>query len=461
MGININLIEPQLKKDEVIIESTENIIEELESKVDNISIREGVWIDGIRIDGFNTHLYECINDKFITKNSTKGLLIIDDGTQIDIWLDKTAYDSIKNNNNCLKIDTFVNGKLEESNYPITFDGKKTLIEAVNVLTDLNAIISLTFKENEFKEKEWYYSGGLRTSTTIDGDITVDTSIENDIKVTGVNIGSYKDGESITAGTSVEEILRNILTNKIGVKISKPKLTMRLDDSGPFEVGETVEGYIKVYYQDGQFIGETGYDYTLSAGCSTPENYKYKMKTDSEEEEILENNSYNIPSISEGTTTFTVSGEHGQSINTPVDNTGEELNDIKIDSDTISTSKDIKAYYKYFYGYVEYNSDLSEITDETLNGLSSNYLDSNTETINSLKSTENDKSSILLVIPTDWEIISTKNGKGDIIPTEELSILWEKNENVITHEINGKQYNLYVNELQQPVEYKEIIIKKNK
>ena len=94
MGININLIEPQLKKDEVIIESSENIIEELESKVDNISIREGVWIDGIRIDGFNTHLYECINDKFITKNSTKGLLIIDDGTQIDIWLDKTAYDSI-------------------------------------------------------------------------------------------------------------------------------------------------------------------------------------------------------------------------------------------------------------------------------------------------------------------------------------------------------------------------------
>lgn len=456
MGININLIEPQLKKDEVIIESTENIIEESESKVDNISIREGVWIDGIRIDGFNTHLYECIDNKFITKNSTKGLLIIDDGTQIDIWLDETAYESIKNNDNCLKIDTFINGKLEESNYPITFDGKKTLIEAVNVLTDLDAIVSLTFKENE-----WYYSGGLRTSTTIDGDITVDTSIENDIKVTGVNIGSYKDGESITAGTSVEEILRNILTNKIGVKISKPKLTMLLDDSGPFEVGETVEGHIKVYYQDGQFIGETGYDYTLSAGCSTPENYIYKMKKDSEEEEILENNSYNIPSISEGTTTFTVSGEHGQSINTPVDNTGEELNDIKIDSDTISTSKDIKAYYKYFYGYVEYNSDLSEITDETLNSLSSNYLDSNTETINSLKSTENDKSSILLVIPTDWEIISTKNGKGDIIPTEELSTLWEKNENVITHEINGKQYNLYVNELQQPVEYKEIIIKKNK
>lgn len=457
MGININLIEPQLKKDEVIIENSENIIEELESKVDNISIREGVWIDGIRIDGFNTHLYECINDKFITKNSTKGLLIIDDGTQIDIWLDETAYESIKNNDNCLKIDTFVNGKLKESNYPITFDGKKTLIDAVNVLTDLDAIVSLTFKENEFKEKEWYYSGGLRTSTTIDGDITVDTSIENDIKVTGVNIGSYKDGESITAGTSVEEILRNILTNKIGVKISKPKLTMLLDDSGPFEVGETVEGYIKVYYQDGQFIGETGYDYTLSAGCKEPENYTYKMNG----VDLENNNNYSIPSINEGTTTFTVSGEHGQSINTPVDNTGEELNDIKIDSDTISTSKDIKAYYKYFYGYVEYNSDLSEITDETLNSLSSNYLDSNTETINSLKSTDNDKPSILLVIPTDWEIIFTKNGKGDIIPTEELSTLWEKNENVITHEINGKQYNLYVNELQQPVEYKEIIIKKNK
>ena len=452
MGININLIEPQLKKDEVIIESTENIIEELESKVDNISIREGVWIDGIRIDGFNTHLYECINDKFITKNSTKGLLIIDDGTQIDIWLDKTAYDSIKNNNNCLKIDTFVNGKLEESNYPITFDGQKTLIDAVNVLTDLDAIVSLTFKENE-----WYYSGGLRTSTTIDGDITVDTSIENDIKVTGVNIGSYKDGESITAGTSVEEILRNILTNKIGVKISKtPKLTMSLTKSGTFEVGESVEGTITVSYQDGQFIGESGYNYTLSAGCSKPENYTYKMNG-----EELENNNYSIPSISEGTTTFTVSGTHGESTNTPKDNTGEELNDIKIDSATISTSTNIKAYYKYFYGYVEYNSDLSEITDETLNKLSSNYLDSNTETINTLKSTENDKPSILLVIPTDWEIISTKNGKGDVIPTEELSTLWEKNENVITHEINGKQYNLYVNELQQPVEYKEIIIKKNK
>ena len=452
MGININLIEPQLKKDEVIIESTENIIEELESKVDNISIREGVWIDGIRIDGFNTHLYECINDKFITKNSTKGLLIIDNGTQIDIWLDETAYNSIKNNNNCLKIDTFVNGNLEESNYPITFDGQKSLIDAVNNLTDLDAIVSLTFKENE-----WYYSGGLRTSTTIDGDITVDTSIENEIKVTGVNIGSYKDGVSIIAGTSVEEILRNILTNKIGVKISKtPKLTMSLTKSGTFEVGESVDGTITVSYQDGQFVGETGYNYTLSAGCSEPENYTYKMNGVD-----LENNNYSIPSISEGTTTFTVSGTHGESTNTPIDNTGEKLNDIKIGSDTISASTNINAYYKYFYGYVEYNSNLYEITDETLNNLSSNYLDSNTETINSLKSTEDDKPSILLVIPTDWEIISTKNGKGDVIPTEELSTLWEKNENVITHEINGKQYNLYVNELQQPVEYKEIIIKKNK
>lgn len=449
MGININLIEPQLKKDEVIIESTKNIIEELEPKVDNISIREGVWIDGIRIDGFNTHLYECINDKFITKNSTKGLLIIDNGTQIDIWLDDTAYNSIKNNNNCLKIDTFVNENLIESNYPITFDGKKTLIEAVNVLTDLDAIVSLTFKENE-----WYYSGGLRTSTTIDGDITVDTSIENEIIVTGVNIGSYKDGVSITAGTSVEEILRNILTNKIGVKISKPKLTMSLTKSGTFEVGEPVEGTINVYYQDGQFIGETGYKYTLSAGCSKPENYTYKMNGVD-----LENNNYSIPSISEGTTTFTVSGIHGPSTETPVDNTGEELNDIKIDSATISTSQSINAYYKYFYGYVEYNSDLSEITDETLNNLSSNYLDSNTETINTLKSSD-ENPSIIIILPTDWEITSTTNSLGVVITGTALNDLW-KITKVITRKINDKEYNLYVNNLQQPVEYKDIIIKKNK
>jgi hypothetical protein len=451
MGININLIEPQLKKDEVIIDSTKNIIEELEPKVDNISIREGVWIDGIRIDGFNTHLYECINDKFITKNSTKGLLIIDNGTQIDIWLDDTAYNSIKNNNNCLKIDTFVNGKIEETNYPITFDGQKSLIDAVNDITDLNAIVSLTFKVDE-----WYYSGGLRTSTTIDGDITVDTRIENEIKVTGVNIGSYKDGVSIIAGTSVEQILRNILTNKIGVKISKPKLTMSLTNSGPFEVGESVEGTINVSYQDGQFIGETGYDYTLAAGCSTPENYTYIMKKDSEEE-ILENNSYNIPSISEGTTTFTVTGTYGQSTNTPVDNTGEELNDIKINSETISTSKEIKAYYKYFYGYIEYDSDLSEITDESLDNLSSNHLNNNSITISSLKSS-NDNPSIFIILPIDWEIRSTTNSLGIVITGTELNDLW-KITKVITRKINDKEYNLYVNNLQQPIEYKNIIIKK--
>lgn len=450
MSININLIEPQLKKDEVIIDSTENIIEELDSKVDNISIREGVWIDGIRIDGFNTHLYECINDKFITKNSTKGLLIIDNGTQIDIWLDETAYNSIKNNNNCLKIDTFVNGKLEESNYPITFDGQKTLIDAVNNITDLDAIVSLTFKENE-----WYYSGGLRTSTTIDGDITVDTSIENEIKVTGVNIGSYKDGTSITAGTSVEEILRNILTNKIGVKISKtPQLTMSLTKSGSFEVGETVEGSINVSYYDGQFSGETGYNYTLSAGCSEPENYTYTMNGDD-----LENNNYSIPSISEGTTTFTVSGTHGPSTNIPIDNTGEELNDIKIESKTISTSKDIKAYYKYFYGYVEYNRDLSEITDETLNSLSSNYLNNNSITISSLKSSV-DNPSILIILPIDWGITSTTNSLGQVITGTALNDLWKFTKK-ITREINNKEYNLYVNNLQQPIEYKNIIITKNK
>ena len=53
----------------------------------------------------------------------------------------------------LKIYTFVNGNLIESNYPITFDGQTSLIDAVNNITDLNAIVSLTFKENEFKEND--------------------------------------------------------------------------------------------------------------------------------------------------------------------------------------------------------------------------------------------------------------------------------------------------------------------
>jgi hypothetical protein len=451
MSVDISQIEPIYGvKVENIKEESDIISQDLDVKTEKILPKSDIWVDGVRVDGYNTHLYEYDGEKFVTKNSTKGLLSIQEGASIKIWLDANSFDFIKEKEGCILIDDYVDNNLVLTQYPCYYDEQKLLHEALNESTDLNAVVEFTFRDNK-----WFYSGGLRVTYSGDVDITVNSNTTEEINVIGVNLGQYKDGDTINIGTSLEDILRNMLTNKIGVKISKtPKLTMRLTKSGPFEVGESVEGTINVSYQDGQFIGETGYNYTSDAGCKEPEIYTYKMNG-----VILENNSYNIPSISEGTTTFTVSGTHGQSTTIPIDNTGEELNDIKIDSATINTSTDIKAYYKYFYGYVEYNSDLSEITDETLNNLSSNYLDSNTETINSLKSTENNKPSILLVIPTDWEIISTKNGKGDVIPTEELSTLWEKNENVITHEINGKQYNLYVNELQQPVEYKEIIIKR--
>lgn len=443
MSININLIEPQLKKDEVIIESTENIIEESESKVDNISIREGVWIDGIRIDGFNTHLYECIDNKFITKNSTKGLLIIDDGTQIDIWLDEIAYNSIKNNDNCLKIDTFVNGKLEESNYPIRFNSENSLIDAVNPNIDLDAIVRLTFKENK-----WHYSGGLCTSTTINGDITVDPIIENEIKVTGVNIGSYKNGESITPGTPVEEILRNILTNKIGVKISYPKLTMSLTNPSPFEVGEPVGGEIEVSYQDGQFIGETGYEYyTLNAGCTEPDNYIYTLKG-----EILKNNNYSIPSISEGITTFTVYGTHGQSTEIPEDNTGEKLNDIKIDSATISTKKDINAYYKAYSVIIPNNEISADNISELMTDSNGYFITSDTVKNKDIYKIQGGES-MFLFLPQS-KTFTIKNSLGSPAQTEFVKYAEVTNQWKTVYNVYQKR-----NDSTSAAEYKELTFAK--
>lgn len=444
MSVDISQIEPIYGvKVENIKEESDIISQDLDVKTEKILPKSDIWVDGVRVDGYNTHLYEYDGEKFVTKNSTKGLLSIQEGASIKIWLDSNSFGFIKDNNGCILIDDYVDNNLVLTEYPCYYDNQKLLHEALNESTDLNAVVEFTFRDNK-----WFYSGGLRVTYSGDVDITVNSSTTKEINVIGVNLGQYKDKDTIDIGTSLEDIISKMLCNEIDVIATKPSVSISIDgikNGNIYEVGSQIKGSIKTTYTDGKFTGDTGHSYTQIAGCEPGNITYYKNNTN------LESSSFDFV-IGNEKITFNCTQNYEESSNVPVKNTGKDSS-VKITEGT-ATSNSITIYgkYKYFYG-IGVNPEDEPMTLEKIEQFNHKEWLNDSENILPTEITSTDeKPCLFLVIPQNWEITQTKNSLGG----DALDV-WRETSNTI--EKYGIIYKIWYIFSQGAITFKEITISK--
>lgn len=236
--------------------------------VQGVQGREGaVWYDGVRLDGYNTHLFSfnSVAGKFVAPAEQTNYLRIEDGALIQIWLDSAAYESIRQDGEIV-IDNVEDGVLTPTHYVAYYSDSVGIMEKISPADNINSILDFTFRDGA-----WYYSGGSLLGA---GGGTVDAVITKEIKVAGVNIGSYQDGDVITVGTAMQKVFENIFTNEIDVVAVPPQveLTLYVNDvptteNVTVEIGEEVTLRTTVNFVDGEFVGKPGYDYyRVNAGC---------------------------------------------------------------------------------------------------------------------------------------------------------------------------------------------------
>lgn len=116
-----------------------------------------IWDDGIRLNGYNTHLFvfNRTENKFKPIEGQNNILRVEDGASIKIWLDANAYKSLNDNSSSILIDTVSGGQMAGTNYSAFYTIGVYILEKINPDRDLNGVVEFTFKQNA-----WYYSGGL-------------------------------------------------------------------------------------------------------------------------------------------------------------------------------------------------------------------------------------------------------------------------------------------------------------
>ena len=262
------------------------------------------------------------------------------------------------------------------------------------------------------------------------------SLDEFLRVTGVNIGSIEDGDVIPNGMGLDELIKRILNKEIDVKIgNKPSVKLTgAPTVSVCEVGETLSGELGYVYTDGNFVGsENTYVTNQPAGCEIVENGV----------EYTPESNYNFFAV-EGENAFSVKITYSQSTNTPVTNMGNESS-VSIASGSCMDKKSVRGAYKFWYGHIdkEYLSELcgDEISQETIEHLKSlnwGWTNGGIESGVSLGDYENDENEMFFsVCPEGYKLYGEMLG---------LSVNPVINENIFDHTLgNGDiiRYSIYL------------------
>lgn len=111
-----------------------------------------------------------------------------------------------------------------------------------------------------------YTAGEGITISNDNVISAsDETLDADLTVTGVEVGNLTDGKTITKGTSIQDLLKQMLTKEIDCTVaSNPKVTLTGVTSATKVVGEEVTGTLGYNFTDGSFKKPDGS--TVAAGC---------------------------------------------------------------------------------------------------------------------------------------------------------------------------------------------------
>lgn len=290
---------------------------------------------------------------------------------------------------------------------------------------------------------------------------VNARLETSFDVQGVNIGGYSDGNTISAGTKVWQVIKTMLQKLLDVIAQVPTNTIRstASTSTIYEVGTVLTPGLSRTYVDGKFVGQPGYDYEIAAGCEA-DTTTYQQRTGTSgawstatETKVLE----------EGQNQYRCQTTYGASTNIPVKNNGEASNVRIAAGSTDWSSVSFNSYYKYFVGCYDATT-INELTSNIVRALnltngthnSSGWCTGNSTTNSNLFTS--DGHSIIIACPSTWKLNSIQNGLGASI-IDNFSV-----RGTLTINIGGtstNNYNIYIYPITNgaQVEFKNINLTK--
>lgn len=174
----------------------------------------------------------------------------------------------------------------------------------------------------------------------------DAVIESGFTVLGGTVGNVSSGTKISGGTTVIELLKQILVKEADCKAVNPTCTLSISPTtSPVEVGTILTETLNSTYTDGKYTGSTadyGYAYSVDANC-VQDTVTYKRGSTTLDSTT---DTYTMP---EGTTKWSCTSTYAASTVTPKKNNGTDSTVTIASGTTASSEKSITAKYKYYIG----------------------------------------------------------------------------------------------------------------
>lgn len=298
-------------------------------------------------------------------------------------------------------------------------------------------------------------GSVYKGTKIVGTTKADElRLTEDLTVKGTVVGNISDGTKLEKGISIEQILKMMLQKEIGLTTSNPTKTVSISPSSSQEVGTVVEVTLNATFTDGKIKSEDSsfWAFEQSAGCVS------QGATWKKDGSVV-TSPYTL-TVSAGDNTFNVSIPYTGVTTTLPNNLGNNQT-VTIADGTLTDSKTIKGYYKYFYGAVADKNTSVENID--IRGLANNALfDGSSETISSVKCPAGGL--YVLVCPEGKSLSSISNSMNIAYDAKDFGDLFAKSNGIIKSIKDGGSgsYKVKVYILQNDggteQEYKNIIFK---
>jgi hypothetical protein len=251
-------------------------------------------------------------------------------------------------------------------YPIALEDllPEAVAEMVMGLSE-SLVASSSAEKKNFLVHESIEEGGENKLAVreIDADCAKTTE---EIVVTGVTVGNLSNGTSIKSGTSLEDLIKQMLMKELDVTKTLPTAQISLSSdstqAGNYEVGTLISITPTAKYTDGKFTGVSGYSYTLNAGCAQGE---VTLKLDDSEIVSGEKQEFHLE---EGTTNLSLSIGYGASSATPVTNMGNTSKvSIPAGTATVSAANEPK-YVGYVNMFIVHLPDTTtELTSDIIRG----------------------------------------------------------------------------------------------
>lgn len=284
---------------------------------------------------------------------------------------------------------------------------------------------------------------------------VNARLETSFDVQGVNIGSYSDGNTIPAGTKVWQVIKNILQKLLDVVAQVPTNAIKSTASTNtvYEVGTVLSPGLSSTYTDGKFVGQTGYDYSVNAGCAAGATTYQQRSNDG-----AWSDAQTTKTLTEGTNDYRCRTAYGASTVIPVKNNGEE-SDVRIAAgNTAWSSITFNARYKAYVANFDATS-IEDVDEEKLKTSSNQIITFNITpkgtTTHATEHTSNGKS-IIVAVPDGYQLKAIQNSLGvSILPNFTVTGTLE----IGIGGTSTKVYNIYIYPITNntPVTFKNITI----